>query len=87
MLNIENGGTPHFQEAAGSHFPTDLLEIEEVQGSCHFQISKAISMDMKASPACWMPWMPHWGIGRTSNEGPAVVFHSVMFNPSSTLRA
>src|SRR5712671_5774164 len=30
-------------------FPTDLLEMEEVQDSRHFQISKAISMDMKAA--------------------------------------
>jgi hypothetical protein len=30
-------------------FPTDLLEMEEVQGSRHFQISRAISPDMEAS--------------------------------------
>jgi hypothetical protein len=30
-------------------FPTDLLEMEEVQGSRHFQISSAISADMEAS--------------------------------------
>jgi hypothetical protein len=32
-------------------FPTDLLEMQEVQVNRHFQISKAISMDMKAGPA------------------------------------
>src|SRR5712671_2456033 len=35
-------------------FPTDLLEMEEIQGSRHFQISKAIFTDMKASkPVAW----------------------------------
>jgi hypothetical protein len=32
-------------------FPTDLLKMGEVQGNRHFQISKAISADMKAGPA------------------------------------
>jgi hypothetical protein len=49
MLDIGNGGIPHFRGASGSHFPTDLLEMEEVQGSRHFQISSAISADMEAS--------------------------------------
>src|SRR5712671_2439406 len=31
-------------------FPTGLLEMEEVQDRRHFQISKAISMDMKGAP-------------------------------------
>jgi hypothetical protein len=30
-------------------FSTGLLEMEEVEGSRHFQISKAISADMEAS--------------------------------------
>ena len=51
MLDIGNGGIPHFRGASGSHFPTDLLEMEEVQGGRHFQISKAIFTDMKAGPA------------------------------------
>jgi hypothetical protein len=32
-------------------FPTGLLKMEEVQDSRHFQMSKAISADMKAAPA------------------------------------
>jgi hypothetical protein len=31
MVNMWNGGFSDFQEAAGSHFQTDLLEMEEVQ--------------------------------------------------------
>ena len=50
MLDIGNGGIPHFRGASGSHFPTDLLEMEEVQGGRHFQISSAISADMTAGP-------------------------------------
>ena len=45
-------------------FPTDLLEMEGVQGSRHFQISKAIFTNMKAGPAGWTPRMPHCGWGR-----------------------
>jgi hypothetical protein len=75
MLDIGNGGIPHFREASGSHFPTDLLEMENVQGSRHFQISKAIFTDMKMGPAHWndraigqgralgAPSNPAWGTG------------------------
>jgi hypothetical protein len=34
--------------------------MEEVQGSRHFQISKAIFTDMKVDPASWKWRMPHW---------------------------
>jgi hypothetical protein len=44
-------------------FPTELLEMKEVQGSRHFQISKAISTNMRAGPAGWTSRMPHWGSG------------------------
>src|SRR5712671_154556 len=47
-----------FSRGCWKSFPTGLLEMEEVQGSRHFQISKAISTDMKASPAGWTPRMP-----------------------------
>jgi hypothetical protein len=47
MLDIGNGGIPHFQEASGSHFQP-ICWKEEVQGSRHFQISKGISTDMTA---------------------------------------
>jgi hypothetical protein len=95
MLGIGNGRIPHFQEAAGNHFqpicwksfPTYLLEMEEVQGSRHVQISNAISTKHDGR-AGWLDVADaSLARGRTSNEVPAVVFHSVMFNPSSTLRA
>jgi hypothetical protein len=54
--------------------PTDLLEMEEAQGSCHFQISKGIFTDMTAGPAGWAPRLPHWGSGGPSNEASAAVF-------------
>jgi hypothetical protein len=37
--------------------------MEEVQDGRHFQISKAISADMKARLAGWMSRMPHWEEG------------------------
>ena len=40
-----------FPRGCWKSFPTDLLEMEEIQGSCHFHISKAISVDMKAGRA------------------------------------
>ena len=41
---------PSFPRGFWKSFPTDLLEMEEVQGSRHFQISKAIFTDMKGAP-------------------------------------
>jgi hypothetical protein len=38
-----------FSRGCWKSFPTGLLEMVEVQGSRHFQISRVISMDMKAS--------------------------------------
>jgi hypothetical protein len=49
MLYIGNGGEPHFQEAAGSHFQPSCWKWKKPKETGHFQISKAISMDMKAS--------------------------------------
>src|SRR5216683_5241420 len=42
-----------FPRSFWKSFPTDLLEMEEVQGSRHFQISKAIFTNMKSDPASW----------------------------------
>jgi hypothetical protein len=75
MLDIWKWPDPPFPRGCRKSFPTDLLEMEEVQDSRHFQISKAISTDIKAGPVGWTSWMPPWGWGRTSNEAPAVVFH------------
>ena len=45
-------------------FSTGLLEMEKVQESRHFHMSKAISADMKACPA----GASHIGEGRTSSD-------------------
>jgi hypothetical protein len=41
-----NSGSPHFHEIAGSHFQATPLDVPEIQGNGHFQMSKAISLDI-----------------------------------------
>jgi len=53
MLDIWKWWNPRFPRGRWKSFPTDLLEMEEVQDRRHFQISKVISMDMKAGPGKW----------------------------------
>jgi hypothetical protein len=51
MLDIWKWPDRSFPRGCWKSFATDLLEMKEVQDSRHFQISKAISTDMKAAPA------------------------------------
>jgi len=51
MVDIWKSRFLLFPRASWKSFPTALLEMEEVQDSRHFQISKTISTDMKGGPA------------------------------------
>jgi hypothetical protein len=46
MLDIWKWRPPSFPRACWKSFPGDPLEMEEVSGNGHFQMSKAISTDM-----------------------------------------
>src|SRR5712671_2627683 len=56
MLDIGNGGTPHFQEAIGSHFQPICCKWKSPGQPP--QIAKAIFMDMKGALAGWTSRMP-----------------------------
>jgi hypothetical protein len=47
MVDIGNGGFRDFHEAVGSHFQTDVVEMQRFRESRHFQISKAIFADIR----------------------------------------
>jgi hypothetical protein len=58
-----------FPRGCWKSFPTGLLEMEEVQGRRHFQISKAIFMDMKGGPGRLDVADASLGMGRTFKQG------------------
>jgi hypothetical protein len=77
MLNIWKWRNPSFSRGCWKWFLTELLEMEKVEDSRDFQISKAISTDMRARPAGWTSRGASLAEGRTSNQANSVVSHPV----------